>query len=306
MEAWAKEVMHEYRRPPVYRQVIAKGVDQIWAIDLADMGEVASHNDGMRYILCIVDVFSRFAWCFPLRTKSADDVVDAIKPLMLEHKPQFIWSDSGKEFYNAKFKALLKSIGADIYSTYSDHKASIVERFNRTIKTMIWKQFLLSSNRKWVGVLDKLVSDYNNRVHRTLGITPAQARLVENKETVLKTRRPVKAGEPAFGLGQYVRIAVKKGTFEKGFHPTYSYQIYKIVGINMSHPITYLLEDYDGEAIDGSFYEADMVPVADSAFFPIEKVVRERTVKGERQKLVKFLGYTDPRWRPAAEVADLA
>lgn len=117
MEQWASEITRQQRRPPVYRQVVATDVDEIWAVDLADMGDVSSHNDGKRYILAVVDVFSRYAWCFPLVTKSADDVLAAIKPLVLEKKPKRIWADQGKEFYNAKFKALLKSVGAEIYST---------------------------------------------------------------------------------------------------------------------------------------------------------------------------------------------
>jgi hypothetical protein len=172
---------------------------------------------------------------------------------------------------------------------------------------MIWRRFLVAGDRKWVGVLDDVVSEYNNKEHRSIGMKPAQARLEENEATVKKARKPVKPGAPAFGLGEHVKIAVKKDTFGRGFHPTFSYQIYNIVGIidNMSHPPTYLLEDYFGETIDGSFYEADLVPVADPSFFPVEKVLKERAVKGQKEKLVKFLGYTDPRWMPAESVSTL-
>jgi hypothetical protein len=208
------------------------------------------------------------------------------------------WNDSGTEFYNKKFKSLLKSIGADIYSTYNDSKAVIAERFIRTLKGMIWKRFLTAGDRKWLGILGELVNSYNNKVHRTLGMTPSEAREEANVNKVRKGLRPPKAGKPRYGLGDWVRIANKKGIFEKGFHPTFSYQIYKIVGVNLTSPVTYLLEDYYGETIDGSFYEADIVPVADPTFFPVEKVLRERTSKGEREKLVKFLGYKEPR-RPA-------
>ena len=96
-----------------------------------------------------------------------------------------------------------------------------------------------------------------------------------------------------------------KGRFEKGFHGNFSYEIYQIVGIRKTDPVMYYLKDYNGELIDGGFYETDVTPVADSSFFPIETVLDHRVYKRQPQILVKYLGYKQPKWIPEKQVSYL-
>ena len=107
------------------------------------------------------------------------------------------------------------------------------------------------------------------------------------------------------GAQNKVRINRLKGLFEKGFHPTWSAEIFKIVGIMLDKPVRYHLVDYFGEDVVGSFYDNDLQAVADPSFFPVEKVLQTRKMKGKVMKLVKFVGYKQPRWVEPEQLADL-
>jgi len=308
MDEFAAEVMKPVRKPKAYSNVYADGVDSVWAVDLADMGNVAEDNDGIRYIMCIVDVFSRYAWCVPHKNKDAKSSWTAFASVMrsTETHPDYVWADEGKEFINKDWDAKLKALGIHRYSTYSgEFKASIVERFIRTLKNKIWYEFIRDNTRKWTDMLDEIVEDYNNTEHSAIGMTPAEARKPENEEK-LYARIPKPVYEtPKFKLNQWVRIDRKKEKFEKGFTPRYTYDMFKIVEIRMSHPCRYYLVDYYGEQIKGAFYESQLVPVNSPSYFPVEKVLRYRTYRGKKEALVKLLGYDKPSWRPASEIGEL-
>lgn len=308
MDEFAREVTRPVRKPDAYAKVWADGVDSVWAIDLADMVDVVGNNDGFRYIMCIVDVFSRYAWCVPLKNKDAKTSWDAFARVMRssESHPQSLWADQGSEFYNSIWTTNFKRLKIHRYSTFGDYKVSIAERFIRTLKHHIWFEFVRDNTRKWIDKLDDIVATYNNTVHSAIGMTPTEARKPENEEKLLSQIPKRKFERPKYKLNQWVRIHRKKTTFEKGFTPSYSFEMFKIVQIRMSHPVRYYLVDYYGEPIHGSFYETDLVPVSDPSFFPVEKVLKRRTVKGQQEALVKFMGYKLPVWRPASELEDVA
>ncbi len=274
-------------------------------MDLADFVEWQGSNDGYKYILVVVDVLSRFAWCRPLKNKDAKQVWDALQSVMDESgkKPSSIWVDKGTEFYNGLWTAKLKALEIDRYSTYGTYKSSIAERFIQTLKHRIWRHFISGNTRKWIDVLDEQVTDYNTTEHSSLGMSPREARDSED-ELLDRIPKPV-VGRPGFKLGDWVRISRLKGRFEKGFHPNWSYEIFKVVGIRKNVPVLYELVDYDGERIEGAFYESDLQPVADPSYFPVEKVLKTRKVKGRTEKLVKLLGYKEPRWLLGDDVGAL-
>lgn len=306
MDAYARELMHRVVRPKAYSPVIAYGLDDIWAMDLADMGEWHASNDGNKHILVVVDTLSRFAWCKPLKTKDAKTVWDAFASVIADNNntsPNNIWVDKGTEFYNAIWTKQLKALDIDRYSTFGEYKVSLAERFIRTLKNKIWFHFLRENTRKWVDVLDSIVQEYNLTKHSGIDMSPREARTREN-ELLSRIKSP-KPGKPRYALGDWVRISRIKGTFEKGFHPNWSYEMFQIVGIRKSEPVMYEVNDYYGERIEGAFYEAELQPVEDKTYFPVEKVLKQRTIKGRKEKLVKFLGYKEPRWMPAENITDL-
>ena len=127
-----KRAIHKFQR----RHVIVDRKDEIWALDLADLNSLVSFNDGYRYILRIIDVFSKFAWAVPLKNKTAATVLSAVEDVVLKSKriPEKVWLDQGSEFYNKSFQAWAKKNNIVMYSTHGESKSVVVERFIRTLK----------------------------------------------------------------------------------------------------------------------------------------------------------------------------
>ena len=113
------------------------GIDEIWAADLVDMQTFSRFNRGLKYVLAVIDIFSKYGWLVPLKDKSGKSVATAFKQIFKERIPTKIWVDKGKEFYNKDVESLI-----ELYSTENEEKSSIVERWNRTMKENMWKYFL--------------------------------------------------------------------------------------------------------------------------------------------------------------------
>ena len=153
-------------------KVITKGIDDVWACDLVEMGTYINENDGYRYILNIVDCFSRYAWSIKLKNKTGDAILISFINIIKEgRKPAKLWTDEGKEFINKKFKAWQEEHGIVMYHTYGEHKASMIERLNRTLKRIMWKRFTVEQNHRWIHILDDLIEQYNKTIHSLLYFT---------------------------------------------------------------------------------------------------------------------------------------
>jgi len=122
------------------RRTYAKGIDDLFQIDLVDLGSISAHNSGYRYLLMCIDVFSKYAWSVPLKTKTGREVASAFETILEERKCTFLQGDKGAEWLNAPFQELLRRHGIKFYSSENDDiKASVVERLNRTIKGRMWR-----------------------------------------------------------------------------------------------------------------------------------------------------------------------
>ena len=122
------------------RKVILRGIDETWQADLVDMQKYSRVNKGYNFLLTVIDNVSKFAWGIPLKNKSRPELKNAFKNLFREGRvPQKLHVDKGTEFYNQHIRALLKSYKVHLYSTFSEKKASICDRFNRTLKTTCGK-----------------------------------------------------------------------------------------------------------------------------------------------------------------------
>ncbi len=291
------------------RRVISNYANEIWGADIVDFSDYNEFNNGYRYILCVIDVFSKFAWCEPLRDKTATTINKAFKDIMKfsKRKPKLLWTDKGAEFYNKVFDATLKAQDIKIYSTYGEHKSVVVERFNRTMKEWIWKHFSSTSNANWIDFLPTLLNFYNNeKKHRSIKMTPANASKKENHQTVynnlyLKQYQKIAnsdAVKPRFKIGNVVRISRVKDTFEKGFVDNWSKETFKISTVLTTIPITYQIVEMDNTPIEGSYYEKELLKTEAPNEFDIEKIVKTKTVKKQKQYLVKFIGWPDKynRW----------
>ena len=149
-----KPMCHHFKR----NRVIVGGIDQQWQMDLADMQSMQKFNDGYRYLLVCIDVFSKYAWVVPLKNKAGPTLVEAFKVILTSGlKPEKIMTDQGTEFSNKHFRALMKEEDIELYNTYNETKASIVERLIRTLKTKMWRYFTAKKTMRYVDMLPDLV-----------------------------------------------------------------------------------------------------------------------------------------------------
>ena len=289
---WTDKLAEELHKPVTRklkrRRVFVKGIDQIWAADLVDMQAFAKDNNGVKYLLTVIDVFSKYGWIEPLHQKSGQAVAKAFEKIFAEgRRPEKIWVDKGKEFYNKD----VKSLGFELYSTENEEKSSVIERWNRTMKEKMFKYFSANSTRKYTDIIDDLVNRYNNTKHSTIKMTPIEASLKKNENKVrryLYDLEPAHRKQPKFSVGDRVRITKKKKTFEKGYTPRWTEEVFTVSKIQYTDPVTYKISDYNGEEIQGTFYEQELQKTTQN-IFRIEKIIRKRGCKS----LVKWLGYPD-------------
>ena len=306
---WSDELAEELHKPIrrkfQKRRVVVGGVDETWAADLVDMSAFSRDNRGFKFLLSIIDIFSKYGWLVPLKDKKGTTVRDAFRTVFKDRTPKKLWTDKGSEFYNREVKELLQKHGVEIYSTENEEKSSVVERWNRTMKEKMFKYFSANSTRAYLPVLDDLVRQYNTTKHRSIKMTPVAASQKDNEAKVfwnlygdLPPMQP-----PRFKVGDKVRITKKKGVFEKGYTPRWTEEVFTISQTLATQPPTYRLKDYNGEEIKGSFYEPELQRT-DQDVFRIEKVLRRRTRGGVKEIYVKWRGYpkTFNSWLRASEL----
>ena len=184
-EKLADELHTPIKRNFTRRRVIINHIDNIWAADLVDMQKVSKWNRRYKYLLMVIDVFSKYGWIIPLKDKKGESVTNAFKTILNKgRKPQYLWVDKGKEFYNKHLKDLLEKYNIQIYSTENEEKSSVVERWNRTIKNKMWKQFTIQGNTQYLDMLPKILKQYNNTKHSSIKMTPTEASKKSNEGTV--------------------------------------------------------------------------------------------------------------------------
>ena len=113
--------------------------DNIWGANLADMQLTRKFNEGFRFLLCVIDIFNKYAWVVPLKDKKGVSIVDAFQKVLkqFDRRPKKIWVDKGSKFYNNSFKKWLKDNDIEMYSIHNEGKSVVAERFIRTLKTKI-------------------------------------------------------------------------------------------------------------------------------------------------------------------------
>ena len=172
----ATELHKPVRKKFMKRFVFVRNVDDIWGADLIELPKLSTKNSGYRYILMAIDVFSKYGWSVPLKFKTGEEVAKAFQKIFKENKPKKLWVDKGKEFYNTNVEDLLEKNNIKMYSTHNEEKCSVVERWNRTIKTQLFRYFSANGTEKYTNILQPLIDKYNTTKHRSIGMTPTDAR----------------------------------------------------------------------------------------------------------------------------------
>jgi hypothetical protein len=276
--------------------VIAPGPGYQWQADLVDVSNIKKHNDGYTFLLTVIDVFSKQAWCIPLKNKSATSLVAAFESLLSSNKVKHLQTDKGKEFLNKQLQALLKKHKVNFFTTHNEEtKASIAERFNRTLKTKMWKYFTQHNTRRYVDILDDLLHSYNHTYHRSIKMAPVNVNQKNQHQVWNNLYGDSKYVEPKLKEGDTVRISKAKKQFKKGYLPNWSEEIFTVHEVKRTQPPVYVLRDYHNEVLEGTFYEQELqkVKVSKDKLYLVESVLDKRTRRGKTEYLVKWKGYPD-------------
>lgn len=287
-QALAEELHRPVQRKFKKRRVHVNGIDEIWAADLVDMQAYSKYNRGVKYLLAVIDIFSKYGWLVPLKDKTGKSVAKALMKIFAKRKPTKMWVDKGKEFYNKDVQGLV-----ELYSTENEEKSSVVERWNRTMKEKMFKYFTTNSTNVYIDVIDELVEQYNHTKHSSIKMLPVEASKKENEVVVWRNLYPHindRELEPnkKFIIGDKVRIIKKKKTFEKGYTPRWTEKVFVISAVQNTTPATYKITDYSGEEIQGTFYEPELQKTKQEVY-RIEKVIKKEKTKS----LVKWKGYPE-------------
>lgn len=251
------------RRKFPRRKTIASGLYYQMQMDLVDLSSISRKNKGYKFLLTAIDIFNRKAFVVPLKSKRDVEVRNAIARIFTNYPPvRYLQTDLGKEFHNRLLKTYLTSRNIKLFSPSSDTKSAIVERFNRTLKQKMFKYFTANHTVKYVDVLDGLVDAYNNKFHRSLGMSPNAVTHKNQSEVwcrqygayLLGYRR----GKFKFAVADNVRISKLARQFRKGYLPGYTDEVFVIDQRLATVPVTYRLKDKSGEVLIGTFYQPEL------------------------------------------------
>ena len=237
------------------QKVWVGGINQLHQGDLIDLSTISKKNNKVTFLLAIIDCFSREAFVEPMLDKSANSVLKALEKVYKgPDYPISFMSDFGKEFSNRKVQNFFAKNEIKFMTPYGNTKCAFIERFIETFKHMLWRYMTDKATYKYVDALQDLVSSYNKTYHRSIGMAPSQVS-EQNAKSVfnhmygdpgashLKPANKRGKKNYKFKVGDHVRIAVKKGPFEKGYSQTYSSEIYKVSErLKNMVPVQYRLE----------------------------------------------------------------
>ena len=292
-----EDLSNELNKPTIQKfkkqKVIVNHINEIHSTDLVDMTQYSKINKGYKYIFTNIDVFSKIAYAFPLKSKKIQDIKPCFEKIFKKKKPEFIWSDKEPAFLSKEMQQFFKDNDVKIYHTNCHLKAVVIERFNRSLRELMMRHFVKNNNTIWYNILPKLIKIYNNRYHSTIKIKPIEVNknnekyIKENIYTYNKTSK-----NPKFKIGDLVRISLKRrDIFDKpSSNIKWSEALFKIYSINRSNVITYKIKDLNGEIIEGIFYEKELQKTKNtSKVYIIEKIIR----KSKNKYLVKWRGYSN-------------
>ena len=220
------------------------------------MQSLSRKNKGIKYLLCIIDLYSKYAFVIPLKDKKEISIVNAFNKIIKQssRKPNKIWVDQGGEFYNDIFKKWLSDNDINIYSTCNEVKSAVAERFIRTLKSKLYKHMTATGKNVYYDVLDDAVNKYNNTKYSAIKMQPIDVK--DNNKRVYIDEHNEK--DSRFKVGDRVRISKFKNIFAKGYAPNWSKEIFIVDKIDGTVPYTYNLKDLNDEKIIGSFYDREL------------------------------------------------
>ena len=320
-----------FRRP----KVLAFSKNYQWDSDTANMVKYKSENNDYAYFVVFIDIFTRYLYTSPLKSLRGEEMVFVFQSLIREvdEKPKILRTDQGSEYKNRSFNRLLNEKQIKHLYTYYETKANYAERVIKTIKTKIMKYLSEKNSLKWIDILSDLTYGYNNSVHRSIKMTPKDAKS-KNQYLVWKAQydnleypknffnfkkqhknskliQTLKKKTFKFNISDRVKISHLKNMFDKEYTEKWSGEIFTVINrkLNQNIPM-YELKDYNNEVIEGFFYESELqlAYIDADVMYKIEEILKKRKNKsGQVEVLVKWKGWPSKfnSWIPENQIENI-
>ena len=296
----------------IFNKTITFHWRDVLQVDLFYIDRLQNENDGVKYILTAIDVFTRFGFCEPVMNKTAKEVTNKLEIIFnrLGVLPKVVCSDKGSEFKNRYTEKFLKNHKIKFFYAQTDPKAACVERLQKTFQLLIYKYLVENESYRYIDVLQQLMRNYNETPHSFLdNLSPASAEKPENWDIVSAAhskhyaRMRTKKIKPRFKIGDVVRISLKKSKFRRAYDISHSYQRYIVHEIDKKHLVPlYILKNELDQILTGKFHGSQLQKINIETYrsYPI----KERNTKKGKEYLMRFIGYDKEydQWLPANQL----
>jgi transposase InsO family protein len=309
----------EFKRPKVYNTYYVHNRREQVQADLIDIAKISRSNDGITYLLVLIDIFTKYVWVYPIKNKRGTTMKQVLTQWIrsLDTLPRKLLTDKGLEFTNGQVQQLLRQHDIEWQAAYGTLKACIAERVNKTLQILIFKHLTQKETIRYIDVLPQLIKTYNRRSHRTLeGMTPAQADKPRNEAHIqgifhkkyADMERHRKTTKLPFRVGDLVRLKTQAGKFSsssRAYAEQFHGEYYNIIRINRTLPIAlYYLRSADtGEHVKGGLY-ANELQRQRGDVYKIEKVLHERGVGARKELFIKWK-YFGPQYNEWIKASDV-
>lgn len=282
--------------------------------DTAYMLQYTKSNDGCKYLIVFIDMYSRFLTVFPAKSLSTKDIIPILESFFTNsiHSYRKFYSDEGVEFCSKSAHKVYTRFGVGWYTTYSKEiKSGIVERVIKTLKNKISKYITLNNSERYIDVLDTIVETYNKTPHQGLSMrTPLDVHMMHNTRDLLRLSKILYKSKPSarpssfsseLPEGKAVRLQsakISQNPFAKSYFIQNTEEIFEISAVNRDHsPTTYNIRDLEGNEVKGVFYREELIPVTNTGLYDVE-IIRSKKVGGKKKYLVKYIHYPtcDAQW----------
>jgi hypothetical protein len=284
------------------QKILMSSIDEQWDADVMDMQKFARQNHGYRYLAVFIDIFSRYIWVEPMKTKKNEDMLRAINRVFIKgRKPLYLRTDQGMEYMGKYVQHYLQKNNVHHFTALNPMHANYAERLIRTLKGKIYRLFTANKNKQYIDHLDDIVDGYLNTVHRSTNMRPIDITEKNAQDVYEKLYLPQQIeleNTPinyAFQIGDKVHMVMDRSVFHKAYKETYFQEIFEIFSHKYSNPPRYKLRDLLKQEIKGTFYEQQLTKIPydyTGDLEKVEKVVRYRKGVTGKEALVRWKGYS--------------